>query len=99
MHSKEFNLSSVKPPKSIFFALLWMLLAALLSLTGYFALIDNAPFTVLGLMMLAILLCVVALQRTARFSVDQAIFNRRIRILALLSAVCGIGTIFYVASL
>ena len=91
-------MSSVKPPKSIFFAALWMFLSVLVALAGYMALVDKAPFAMFGLLMLSILLFVVGLQRTNRFSVNQDIFNSRIRILGFASALCGIGTIFYAAS-
>jgi hypothetical protein len=99
IHLGEFSLSSVKPPKSIFFAALWMSLSVLVALAGYVALFDKAPFAMFGLLALSILLFVVGLQRTERFSVDQDIFNNRIRVLGFASALCGIGTIFYAASL
>ena len=91
-------MSSVRPPKSIFFAALWMSLSVLVALAGYVALFDKAPFAMFGLSALSILLFVVGLQRTERFSVDQNIFNNRIRILGFASALCGIGTIFYAAT-
>ncbi|MDX1537120.1 hypothetical protein [Arsukibacterium sp.] len=91
-------MSSLKPPKSIFFAAAWMSLSVFVALAGYVALFDKAPFAMFGLFTLSILLFVVGLQRTERFYVNQGIFNSRIRILGFAAALCGIGTVFYAAT-